>query len=204
MRVTSVSPQRLRRVEEITEAVVHTTRAALRPGLEFLESHGKTVGHTLDLTETLSGTDRGIVGGLGLANLVLGVTELSQSYQSLCQNDQTRGYLNAASGSASIVGGLSLGFAAATGCPTLGPLAVGNLGAASMGVAAMADGAEDVVLARRDGGNKLAMGLGALKVTSGAICLAGAMSASPGMQAVGSLVFLGAAAGQHLRAAVQR
>ncbi len=191
-------------MEEAAEAVIHATRGAVRPAMEFLESHGKGVGHALNVTETLSGTDRFVVGSLGVANLVLGASELSQSYQALCQGDKTRGYLNAAGGSASLVGGLGLCYAAASGSALLGPLSLTNLGAASSAVAAVADGLEDVVVARRAGGRPLAVGLGGLKVAAGGVLLAGAMTSHPTLQAVGSALFLGAAASQHARAAFSR
>ncbi len=199
MRISQVSPQQWRRLEEYAEAAIHITRAGVRPGLEFLESHGKSMGHTLDLTETLSGTDRGFAAGLGLANLVLGAAELSQSYQALCAGDRVRGYLNAAGGTSSLVGGTALVYAAWTGSAALGPLGLTNLGAASTGIAAAADGLEDVVLACRGDHGKLAIGLGGLKVASGGVLLAGAMTAHPTMQAAGSLLYLVAAGGQHLR-----
>ena len=201
VRITPVSPQSLRRLEEVSEAVIHATRGAVRPAMEFLESHGKGVGHALNVTETLSGTDRTIVGGLAVANLVLGASELSQSYNALCQGDKTRGYLNAAGGSASIVGGLALGYAAASGSALLGPLSLANLGAASSAIAAMADGLEDVVVAHRAGNRPIALGLGGLKIAAGGVLLAGAMTSHPGLQATGSMLFLGAAVSQHVRAA---
>lgn len=201
VQITPVSAQRLRRLEEVSEAVVHATRAAARPTLDFLATHGKAVGHGLDLTESLTGADRGVAAGLGAANLVLGMVELSQSYQALCAGDRTVGFLNAAGGSSSLVAAAALLWAAGSGLPALGPLNLGNLGAASSGIGSLADGLEDLVLARRERAGPLALGLGGLKMAAGGMLLAGAMTSQGGLQAAGSLVFLGAAAGQHLRTA---
>ncbi len=199
MQVHEVSVLKWRRIEEIAETTIHVARAGVRPVMDFLDAHGKGVGHALDLTETLSGTERGFAASLGVANLVLGLAEMSQSYHALKSGDRVRGYLSAAGGTSSFVGGSALLYAACTGSATLGPVVLSNLGTAANGIGAMVDGLEDMAVACRGPEGEFATWLGGLKVCSGTLMLTGAMTNQPILQAAASGIYLAASAGQHVR-----